>query len=154
MEIKITSETENNLFNRKEIGGVINSNITPSNEEVLKILAEKFKVPEENIKVKGIYGRFGSHNFEVIANVYSTSDDKSKTEQKTKQEKEAEKKAAEERLKADAEAKEAAKAEEAEKPMAPEGVPRNISKEMSTGGKEAPKEEEKPVETKVEEKKE
>ncbi len=156
MEIKIVNEKQNDLFNRKEIDGVINSNTTPSNDEVLKILTEKFKVPEENIKIKGIYGRFGSHNFEIVANVYSTSEERNKTEQKTKQEKEAEKKAEEERVKADAEAKDAAKA-------TPEGVhPGGASSSSSPSeeGKEeekpaeAPKEEEKPAENKVEEKKE
>lgn len=145
MELKITEEKQNELFGRAEVKVEIESKVTPSESEVLESLAGKFKVPKEAIKVKGIYGKFGTHVFEIIANVYSSIEDKEKVEVKTKQEKEAIKKAEEERLKAEAEEREAKKkAEEEAKAEAEKPVEEK---------KEEPKEEEKPGEVKEEEKK-
>ena len=141
MEIKIIEEIKNELFNRNEIKGEVSLNSTPQNSEVLKALADKFKVSEDNIKVKGIYGKFGSQNFEIIANIYSTKEDKDKTEQKTKQEKEAEKKAEEERIKAEKEAREAAKAEEEAKKAEAEKAAEKPQEETKEEVKEEVKEE-------------
>ena len=106
MNLKIIQEKQNELFKRKEVKAEIESNVTPSNIEALKMLAEHYKVSEDFIKIKGIYGKFGTKIFEIIANVYSSLEDKEKTEVKTKQEKEAIKKAEEERIKAEKEEKE------------------------------------------------
>ena len=96
MELKITEEKENALFNRKEIKGFIDSEIVPSRVETSKILSEKFKIPLENIKIKKIVGKFGSKTFSVEANIYSSKQDKDSIELKKKKEKESEKKAEEE----------------------------------------------------------
>ena len=96
MELKITEEKENALFNRKEIKGFIDSEIVPSRVETSKILSEKFKIPLENIKIKKIVGKFGSKTFSVEANIYSSKQDKDSIELKKKKEKESEKKAVEE----------------------------------------------------------
>jgi len=111
MELKITEEKENALFNRKEIKGFIDSEVVPSRTETSKILSEKFKVPWENIKIKKIVGKFGSKTFSVEANIYSSKQDKDSIELKKKKEIESEKKAAEET--AD---KEKAKQEQPEEP--------------------------------------
>lgn len=103
MEIKITEQKESPLFKRKEIVAEITSESSPKNSEVSKLIAEKLSVSEENIKLNGIYGKFGTHVFTVYANVYDSIQDKESTETKTKKEREAEKKAEEERLKAEAE---------------------------------------------------
>lgn len=122
METKIIAQKENLLFKRKEILIEVTSNTNPTKQEILKILAEKFSVPEENIKLNGIYGNFGTSVFSVYANIYDSIADKDSTEIKTKKEKEAEKKAEADRIKSEAEekkkiAEESAKAkEEAEKP--------------------------------------
>ena len=92
MGLKITEEKENALFNRKEIKGFIDSEVVPSRTETSKILAEKFKVPWENIKIKKIIGKFGSKTFSVEANIYSSKQDKDSIELKKKKEKESEKK--------------------------------------------------------------
>ena len=92
MELKITEEKENALFNRKEIKGFIDSEVVPSRIETSKILSEKFKVPWENIKIKKIVGKFGSKTFSVEANIYSSKQDKDSIELKKKKEKESEKK--------------------------------------------------------------
>ena len=84
MELKITTEKENALFNRKEITGTMDSEITPSRADTLKSLSEKFKVPEGNIKIKGINGKFGSKTFRIEANIYSSEEDKDKAELKKK----------------------------------------------------------------------
>ena len=96
MELKITEEKENALFNRKEIKGFIDSEVVPSRIETSKILSEKFKVPWENIKIKKIVGKFGSKTFSVEANIYSSKQDKDSIELKKKKEIESEKKATEE----------------------------------------------------------
>ena len=96
MELKITEEKENALFNRKEIKGFIDSEVVPSRIETSKILSEKFKIPWENIKIKKIVGKFGSKTFSVEANIYSSKQDKDSIELKKKKEKESEKKATEE----------------------------------------------------------
>lgn len=92
MKIKIINQTENKLFNRKEIQAEIESDATPSKTEVLNLVSKETSVSEDNIKIKGIYGKFGSKVFEVNANVYDSKEDKEKTEHKTKKEIEAEKK--------------------------------------------------------------
>lgn len=134
MEFKLTEEKENGLFGRKEVAGTIEADTTPSREQVLKVLAAKFSVPEENVKIKGIHGKFGSKTFDVQANIYSSVEEKDSVEIKKKKEAEAEKKMAE-----------AAKAaaEEAAKPV--EEKPAETSAEPA-------KEESKTEETKSEEK--
>jgi ribosomal protein S24E len=103
MELKITKEKENPLFNRKEVVMEFNSAVSPKNEDILKLVSKKFSVPEEQVKLKGIYGKFGTHVFEIFANIYGTVKDKEETEIKTKKERNAEKKAIEDRIKATAE---------------------------------------------------
>ena len=53
----------------------------------LKALAEKFSVPEENIKIKGIHGKFGSKIFSIAANIYASAEAKDAVEIKKKKEK-------------------------------------------------------------------
>ena len=154
MKIKSAQETENTLFNRKEVEAIVEADITPKMSEALQLISDKYSMPQDNIKVKGVYGKFGSKEFKVIANVYKTKQDKEKTEVKTKQEKEAEKKAA-----ADAAAaKEAEKKafEEAAKAKAAEAEAKKKAEEEAKAAKEAEKaEKEAPAEeVKEEDKKE
>lgn len=88
MEFKINEEKENSLFNRKEIKGILKSEIAPKRSDVLKLIAEKLNTPEEGIKIKGIFGRFGSHEFRFEANIYPTKKEKDEVEFKKKKEKE------------------------------------------------------------------
>jgi len=96
MEIKHINEKKNLVFDRKEIEAKIISEISPSNKEVLTAIAKKLSVPEEAIKIRGIYGEFGSKEFDVQANVYKSKADKEKVERKTKKEIETEKAEADE----------------------------------------------------------
>jgi ribosomal protein S24E len=126
MELKNIKEIQNPLFNRKEIKATIANEIVPSNDEVSKLLAEKFSVSEDAIKIRNIKGKFGSKVFDVNANVYTSKEELDKTEVKTKKQREVEKKAEEDKRKAAAEEKkkaadekkaaEEAKKAEAEKP--------------------------------------
>ena len=82
MELKTIQEKENKLFNRKEIQASIESEITPSNSDIEKLISEKFSTQIENIKIKKISGKFGSKTFTVLANIYASKEDKDKIEQK------------------------------------------------------------------------
>lgn len=101
MKMKIINETENALFNRKEILAEVESEAVPSNAEVKKILSEKFSVPEDAVKINRIGSKFGSKTFSIEANIYSSKEDLDAVEVKTKKQKDAEKKAAEEKLKSE-----------------------------------------------------
>jgi ribosomal protein S24E len=92
MEIKNIHEIKNNVFDRKELTAIIISEIAPSNVDVISHLAKKLNLPEEAIKIKGIYGEFGSKEFKVKANIYPSKEHRNKVERKTKKEKESEKK--------------------------------------------------------------
>lgn len=92
MEIKDIHEINNLVFDRKELQARIVSDITPSNKEVITLLSKKLSVPEEAIKIRGIYGKFGIKEFQVKANIYKSKEDKNKIERKTKKEVENEKK--------------------------------------------------------------
>lgn len=92
MTLKILKEKENPLFNRNEISVEVQAEITPSNKDAVVLISKEFTVPEENIKINGIYGRFGSKEFKINANIYKSKQDKDKTERKSKKEIEAGKK--------------------------------------------------------------
>jgi ribosomal protein S24E len=95
MELKNIHETKNLVFDRKEVEAEIASEHAPKNKEVAEFLSKKLSVSEEAVKIKGIYGKFGSKDFKVKANVYKSKEDKNKIERKTKKEIETEKKEAE-----------------------------------------------------------
>ena len=100
MELKILNQKENPLFKRKEIKAEAELIIVPSKKDVEEALSKKYSVSPENIKIKKIGGAFGSRVFEITANIYSSKEEKEKTEVKTQKERNAEKKASEESKKA------------------------------------------------------
>jgi ribosomal protein S24E len=95
MEIKDIKETKNLVFERREVEGTALSEITPSNKEAAALLAKKLSISEDSIKIKGVYGKFGTKEFHIKANVYKSKEEKNKIERKTKKEIEGEKKEAE-----------------------------------------------------------
>lgn len=139
MEMKINEEKKNALFNRKEVKGVVKSDVAPSRPEVLKSLSEKLKAPEENIKIKGIHGSFGSHEFKVKANIYSSKEEKDKIEFKKKKEEELEKAATS--PEADSEGNRAPEKQEPKTESKPESKPEE--KDENTEGKSDQPEQEK-----------
>ena len=84
MDIKISEEKKNPLFNRKEILASTNSEKVPSKVELTKIISEKLSSPEENIIIKKISGKFGSKTFNIIAFIYDSKEIKDATEIKPK----------------------------------------------------------------------
>lgn len=84
MDFKIITEKDNPLFNRKEIQASVKSEITPSNENILKLLSEKFSTQPETIKLKNILGKFGSKKFTINANIYHSKEEKESIERKSK----------------------------------------------------------------------
>lgn len=100
---KVTEEKKNPLFNRKEIFFEIQANITPSRLETSKFISEKFSTPIENIKIKGIHGKFGSNVFSGSVFIYNSEEDKNRVEIKKKKD---------EKMKEDLKPKEPEKEEE------------------------------------------
>ncbi len=84
MEFEIIEQKENLLFKRKEMQINLEAQITPSKKEIIEKIAEKFSVNPENISIKGIHGKFGSKDFTININIYSSKEDKEKTEPKEK----------------------------------------------------------------------
>ena len=85
--IVIITKKENPLFNRKEIELEIEANVSPKISEAEEAIAKEFSTNQENIKVKRINGKFGSNKFLITANIYSSKEDKEKTEPKSKEKK-------------------------------------------------------------------
>ncbi len=141
MELKITEEKENKLFNRREIKGSLESNATPSRQDTSKLLAEKFSVPPENIKIKKITGKFGSRTFDIEANIYSSEQEKDSIELKKKKDSRAEKKTEE--------TEETPKTAEAEKQASAE-KPAEETRQQSKQEETKPETEKKPEEKKEE----
>lgn len=135
MKIDIIEEKRNDLFSRNEVKIKVEEEIIPSKEEARKIVADKFSVDLELVRINKIEGKFGTHLFIIEADIYDSKDEFFRVVKKTKQEIDAEKKAEEERLKAEAEAKEAERAakEEAAKPAEESGE--ETKEEKSEGDK-------------------
>jgi ribosomal protein S24E len=91
MELKITTEEQNPLFNRKEIIATIKAESLPTRQEVIKSLSEKYSVPNDALRVLNIKGKFGDKEFTVRAHVYSSKEERNKYEKLSKKEKNAEK---------------------------------------------------------------
>lgn len=81
---KVTEKKENPLFNRKEIFFEVQADITPSRLETSKFFSKKFSTPIENIKIKGINGKFGSNIFSGSVFIYNSEEDKNRVEIKKK----------------------------------------------------------------------
>ena len=150
MEIKIIEEKKNALFSRREVKVEIKVQVTPSKEETKKIIADKFKVDENLIRIRDILGKFGISLFTVRADIYDSVEEFNRIVKKTKQEIEAEKKILEEKKKAE---EEKLKAIEEEK-KAKEEVKEEVVAPEAEEKKEEVVEEKVKEEVKEEEKKE
>ena len=89
-EVKIIKETLNPLFGRKEITIEVSAKTAPGKAETFDFLAEKFKTPKENIKIKKISGKFGTQSFFIETNIYKSKEEKYATELYSKKEKDVE----------------------------------------------------------------
>ena len=72
-----TQERYNFLFDRKEVKvEVLNLGSPPTKENAVKIISEKFSVPEKNVHVSKIEGKFGVKSFTIAAEIYNSEKDK------------------------------------------------------------------------------
>lgn len=78
--IKISSETDNPLFARKEILVEIKSDSSPKKEEVAQAISKKFSVAEDALKIESIIPRFGSSILTVRAKAYGSKKEMDETE--------------------------------------------------------------------------
>ena len=85
--MKVISEKQNPLFNRKEVKILVESQVTPSKAEAEKIISDKFPSAIENVKINKVKGRFGCKTFLINANIYNTFEDKENFEPKIKEKK-------------------------------------------------------------------
>lgn len=82
----VIKEKENPLFHRKEIEVIVEADVSPRYSEAEDFLSKQFSAPIENIKIKRIMGKFGSHKFRITANIYTSREIKDKIEPKSKKE--------------------------------------------------------------------
>lgn len=80
--MKILEEKENKLLNRTEIKMIVEAGKNPSLQEAAKIVADKFKSPEDMVAVQGVRGKFGRGTFLVSANIYTKKEDRDFLEKK------------------------------------------------------------------------
>jgi ribosomal protein S24E len=80
----IVTQKQNPAFNRKELVLSVDTNVTPKISEAEAFIAKEFSSSAENVKIREIKGRFGSTNFIITANIYSSKEEKDKIEDKAK----------------------------------------------------------------------
>lgn len=91
MDLKITQETQNPLFNRKEITGIIKLDNPPTKKEVAEELSKKFSTNPDTIRVVEIKGQFGVKEFHFKANIYEFKEKRDGIEIISKKEKDSQK---------------------------------------------------------------
>ena len=82
-------DLKNPLLNRREVQITIKSGSNPGFQKSQKMLAEQLHIPEEQVAVRGVYGKFGSSEFLIDALVYNSVKDKERFEPKKKEKKKA-----------------------------------------------------------------
>jgi len=91
-KMEILENKENFLLNRKEIKIIVEAEKTPSCDEAINIVAEKFKVDKDLIVINQVKGEFGSRKFLINSFIYKSKEDKEKYEGKKKKEEKSENK--------------------------------------------------------------
>ena len=77
--MELIEEKKNPLLNRRELKlNISELNSPPSMDSARKMVSEKFSVPEENVHISRIAGKFGSNDFILHANVYNSGSEKEK----------------------------------------------------------------------------
>ena len=74
MKLELKKDIQNKLLGRREIQALTEADKTPSFAESSKRIAEQLKVPEENIMVEKISGKFGVNTFLIKASIYDTKE--------------------------------------------------------------------------------
>ena len=87
---------DNSLLRRKEVKVRIESDVTPSRVECIKILAKEFACSEDCIHILRISGNFGTKTFTIVAHIYDSKKDKDEIARSRKRDSEADAKIVEE----------------------------------------------------------
>jgi ribosomal protein S24E len=82
-------EKHNPLFDRKEVRINIERDSPPKKEEAVKIVSEKLSVPEETVHIDKIDGKFGTNDFMITAEVYTSKEEKERLNSINKKKKKA-----------------------------------------------------------------
>lgn len=82
--MKILEDKENFLLKRREILARVESDKTPSFDEIRETFAKEMGVDKELVAIKKVDGGFGLKNFRVKAFIYASKEEKEKTEKKVK----------------------------------------------------------------------
>ncbi len=87
--IKLLEKKERNnvLMNRKEFKLLVEAEVTPSKQEVTRLIASETKKSEDLVVVKKIKSKFGRKTFLIIAFVYDSKEEMDKIEKKKKEKK-------------------------------------------------------------------
>ena len=80
----IVKEKKNPIFDRREIEINALLSVSPKIKEAEEKNGKEFSANPENVKIKKIKGRFGSTNFIITANIYTSKEEKDKIETKIK----------------------------------------------------------------------
>ncbi|MEK6827645.1 MAG: hypothetical protein AABX99_04135 [Nanoarchaeota archaeon] len=80
----IVKEKKNPIFDRREIEINALLSVSPKIKEAEEMIGKEFSANPENVKIKKIKGRFGSTNFIITANIYTSKEEKDKIETKIK----------------------------------------------------------------------
>lgn len=84
MELKLVSEKDNPLFDRKEIVYTAASSPTPSRDKVAEAVSKEAKCAADCVIIDKIQQRFGQKRVTVYAKVYKTAEAAKKVERKYK----------------------------------------------------------------------
>lgn len=75
--MELIKEKHNFLLNRKEISfKVTELRSPPSMENARKMVAEKLSVPENQIHIEKVAGKFGTDDFTITAKIYGASSER------------------------------------------------------------------------------
>lgn len=90
MEIIKHGSFDNPLLKRKEIKIRVESDVTPSRIEAIKIVANEFSCSPQLVHVLRISNNFGTKTFTIVAHIYNTKEDKESIAVSRKRDNEAE----------------------------------------------------------------
>lgn len=83
---EILEKKKNELLDREEITAIVRSTVTPSKDQVKKLLVSELKSDADLIVLRNIYSKFGEQEFKINAYVYTNKEtlERLKTEKKVK----------------------------------------------------------------------
>ncbi len=71
MELHTLKEKEMGLLSRKRVSLMIdNDSATPSRLDLLKLIAKKYNVPEDQVVIRHMYPQFGNKKTKVYVHLY------------------------------------------------------------------------------------